>query len=274
LNPAAYSPPDDPALERAGGPAPVTGTPHIEIFGLRGLPEIEPGAALGLLIASAVERNQLRVAARDVFIVAHKVVSKAEGRLVALDSVQPRAQAIAWAEKYEKDARTVELVFREARRIVKMERGVIVAETHHGFVCANAGVDLSNVPPGTAALLPLDPDVSARQLQVELSAKFGVALAVIVSDTFGRPWRRGLVNVALGVAGMAGLADYRGRADGNGRRLQATVMARADELAAGAELVMGKSERVPVAILRGLAYEQGDGTGRALLRDAKEDLFR
>jgi coenzyme F420-0:L-glutamate ligase/coenzyme F420-1:gamma-L-glutamate ligase len=274
LNPAADSPPENPTLERVGNPARMTATAHIEIFGLRGLPEIEPGAALGSLIASAVERNALRVAAGDVFIVAHKIVSKAEGRLVALDSVQPRAEAVAWAEKYEKDARTIELVFREARRIVKMERGVIVAETNHGFVCANAGVDLSNVPPGTAALLPVDPDVSARQLQVELSGKFGVALAVIVSDTFGRPWRRGLVNVALGVAGMAALADYRGQTDGSGRRLQATVMARADELAAGAELVMGKSERVPVAIVRGLAHEHEAGTGRALLRDAKEDLFR
>jgi coenzyme F420-0:L-glutamate ligase/coenzyme F420-1:gamma-L-glutamate ligase len=168
----------------------------------------------------------------------------------------------------------IALVLREANRIVRMERGVIVVETRHGFVCANAGVDVSNAPEGTAILLPEDADRSARALQGRLEKDFGVHVAVIIADSFGRPWREGLVNVALGVAGIAPLVDYRGKLDAGGKRLQATVIARADEMAAAAELVMGKTDRVPVAILRGIASAGESGSGRDLIRPAATDIFR
>jgi coenzyme F420-0:L-glutamate ligase/coenzyme F420-1:gamma-L-glutamate ligase len=221
-----------------------------------------------------VKKQDLRVAEGDLFVVAQKVVSKAEGKIIRLDSIQPSKRAEEWAAEYQKDARVIELVLSEASRIVRMERGVIVAETRHGFVCANAGVDASNAPAGTAILLPDDADRSARALQTCLKKDFGVHVAVIVADSFGRPWREGLVNVALGVAGIAPLVDYRGKRDAGGRTLQATVIARADELAAAAELVMGKIERVPVAIVRGVASREEPGSGRDLIRPAATDLFR
>lgn len=209
-----------------------------------------------------------------MFVVAQKIVSKAEGRIVRLDSIEPSERAKMWAAQYGKDARVIELVLKEAARIVKMERGVIIAETPHGFVCANAGVDSSNTPKGTAALLPEDPDRSARKLQAGLSKHFGVPVGVIISDTFGRPWREGLVNVALGVAGIPPLIDYRGRRDAGGKIMQATIIALADELASAAELVMGKFDRVPVAIIQGVATVKRSGKGRELIRPAERDLFR
>jgi coenzyme F420-0:L-glutamate ligase/coenzyme F420-1:gamma-L-glutamate ligase len=246
----------------------------IQIIPLAGLPEIGPGDDLSRLIAEAVKEQDLRVAEGDLFVVAQKIVSKAEGKIISLDSIQPSKRAEEWAAEYQKDARVIELVLSEARRIVRMERGVIVAETRHGFVCANAGVDASNAPAGTAILLPDDADRSARALQTCLKKDFGVHVAVIVADSFGRPWREGLVNVALGVAGIAPLVDYRGKRDAGGRTLQATVIARADELAAAAELVMGKIDRVPVAIVRGVASKEESGSGRDLIRSAATDLFR
>jgi coenzyme F420-0:L-glutamate ligase/coenzyme F420-1:gamma-L-glutamate ligase len=188
--------------------------------------------------------------------------------------VTPSPQAEQWAATYGKDARVVEVILRESRRIVRMERGVIIAETHHGFVCANAGVDTSNVPTGFVTLLPHDPDASAARLRGALSERFGRAVGVIVSDSFGRPWREGVVNVALGVAGLRPLADYRGCHDGFGRRLESTVMAVADELASAAELVMRKTTGTPVAIVRGAAEWSGEGSGQMLVRDQSRDLFR
>jgi coenzyme F420-0:L-glutamate ligase / coenzyme F420-1:gamma-L-glutamate ligase len=250
--------------------------PHssIQIIPLAGLPEIVPGADLSRLIAEAVKKQDLRVTEGDLFVVAQKIVSKAEGKTVRLDSIQPSERAERWAAEYQKDPRVIELVLSEASRIVRMERGVIVAETRHGFVCANAGVDVSNAPEGTAILLPDDADRSARALQARLEEYFGVYVAVIISDSFGRPWREGLVNVALGMAGIAPLVDYRGTRDASGKTLQATVIARADELAAAAELVMGKTDRVPVAIVRGVASGKETGSGRDLIRPAATDLFR
>ena len=175
----------------------------IQIIPLAELPEIVPGDDLSRLIAEAAKRQDLRIGEGDVFVVAQKVVSKAEGKIVRLDAIQPSKRAEQWAAEYQKDARVIELVLSEASRIVRMERGVIVAETRHGFVCANAGVDVSNAPEGTAILLPDDADRSARALRTQLEKAFGVHLAVIIADSFGRPWREGLVNVALGVAGMA-----------------------------------------------------------------------
>jgi coenzyme F420-0:L-glutamate ligase / coenzyme F420-1:gamma-L-glutamate ligase len=246
----------------------------IQIIPLAGLPEIAPGDDLSRLIAETVKRQGLHISEGDVFVVAQKIVSKAEGRIVRLDSIQPSKRAEQWAAEYQKDARVIELVLSEASRIVRMERGVIVAETRHGFVCANAGVDVSNAPEGTAILLPDDADRSARALRTQLEKTFGVHVAVIIADSFGRPWREGLVNVALGVAGMAPLADYRGKADASGKTMQATVIARADEVAAAAELVMGKTDRVPVAILRGVATVEESGSGRDLIRPAAIDIFR
>jgi coenzyme F420-0:L-glutamate ligase/coenzyme F420-1:gamma-L-glutamate ligase len=246
----------------------------LQIFPLGGLPEIAPGDRLGSLIVHAVHEAAFAPRADDIFVVAQKIVSKAEGRLVRLDSVEPSQRAAQWATQYGKDPRLIELVLQQTRRIVRMERGVIVAETRHGFICANAGVDASNVPEGTALVLPEDPDRWAQQVRDELSANFGVRVAVIVSDTFGRPWREGLVNVALGVAGIPAIVDYRGQHDTGGKLLSATIIAVADEIASAAELVMGKTKRTPVAIVRGVKLSGCAGTGRDLLRPAEADIFR
>jgi len=247
---------------------------EINVVALPGLPEIVRGAELGVLIANAVTKTIRTVNIGDIFIVAQKIVSKAEGAVVKLDEVTPSPAAEEWAAAHQKDPRVVEVIFRESRRIVRMERGIIIAETRHGFVCANAGVDASNVPAGFVTLLPPDPDASAERLRDALIGAFGRSVATIVSDSFGRPWREGVVNVALGVAGLRPLVDYRGCLDPFGRRLESTVMAIADELASAAELVMRKTAGTPVAIVRGAAEWVGKGTGRMLVRDASRDLFR
>jgi len=210
----------------------------------------------------------------DILVVAQKVVSKAEGAVVALAGVEASARAAEWASMYGKDPAVIEVVLRESRRLVRMERGVIIAETRHGFICANAGVDASNVPQGYVTVLPRDPDESAAGLRRTLTARAGCAVGVIVSDTFGRPWRDGVVNVALGVAGLRPLLDYRGTPDRFGHLLQSTVIAVADEIAGAAELVMGKTTATPVAVVRGAAEWIGEGTGAMLLRPASLDLFR
>ena len=246
----------------------------LHLFALPGLPEIRPGADLAVLIADAVRRAERNVEPGDVFVVAQKIVSKAEGAIRRLDDAVPSARAVAWAKQAGKDARLVEVILREARRIVRMERGILIAETSHGFVCANAGVDSSNVEPGFATVLPEDPDASAERLRKALGDEFGCHVAVIVSDTFGRAWREGVVNVALGVAGLQPLIDYRGRSDSFDRPLTSTVIALADELASAAEIVTRKSAGTPVAIARGVKEWAGEGNGRMLIRDASRDLFR
>ncbi|MEK6299140.1 MAG: coenzyme F420-0:L-glutamate ligase [Acidobacteriota bacterium] len=248
--------------------------PSIAIIGVADLPEIKSGDDLGALITQAVRGAKTEVLNRDIFVVAQKIVSKSEGRAVRLDSIEPSPRAREWAEAHDKDPRLVEIVLRESKRIVRMERGVLISETHHGFVCANAGVDASNVEEGTALLLPEDPDASAREIRETLEASFGVSVAVIVSDTFGRPWREGLVNVAIGVAGLAPLIDYRGETDSQGRPLRVTVIAVADEIASAAELVMKKKDGVPVAIVRGFDYDAREASGRELIRAPELDLFR
>jgi coenzyme F420-0:L-glutamate ligase / coenzyme F420-1:gamma-L-glutamate ligase len=246
----------------------------IHICPLPGLPEIRPGDDLARLILDAVKAREFHVADGDIFVVAQKIVSKAEGQIVPLDSVAPSSQANAWARDWGKDARVAELVLRESKRVVRMERGLMIAETRHGYVCANAGVDLSNAPTGTAILLPENPDKSASLLCARLSEALHAHIGVVISDTFGRAWREGLVNVALGVAGLAPLVDYRGLRDSSGNLLQATVIAVADEIAAAAELVMGKTDRVPVAIVRGFTASGREGSGHDLIRPAEKDLFR
>ena len=253
--------------------------PAIRIWGLQGIPEILPGTNLADTILTALQSVRLPKEFSDpadplVFVVAQKVVSKSEGCLVRLADIVPSAQAQTWAATYHKDPHMVEVVLRQARRIVKMDRGIIIAETHHGYICANAGVDASNAPKGTVVLLPPDPDQSAARLRRAFEPALGRNVAVIVSDTFGRPWRTGLTNVALGVAGLSPVIDYRGQADSYGRPLHATVLAVADELAGAAELVMGKTTGIPVVVIEGFSYAPAAGSGRELIRPAEEDLFR
>jgi coenzyme F420-0:L-glutamate ligase/coenzyme F420-1:gamma-L-glutamate ligase len=250
-------------------------TPSVAIIGLTGAPEIAPGDDLAALLLAAAARAGLTFGAGDIVVVTHKAVSKAEGRLVDLRTVEPSPLASAFAARWGRDPRQVELVLRESARIVRMDRGLIVSQTRHGLVCANAGVDLSNVPgDDVACLLPDDPDASAEALRVALRTRVGVDIPVIVSDSFGRPWRLGIVNLAIGVAGLAPLVDYRGLPDTAGRVMSATVMAVADELAAAAELVMGKLERCPFAVVRGYAYQPADGHAREIVMDEATDLFR
>jgi coenzyme F420-0:L-glutamate ligase/coenzyme F420-1:gamma-L-glutamate ligase len=251
------------------GPAAVT------ILPVRGLPMITPGADLPALLCDAVAGVGLE--AGDVVVVCQKVVSKAEGAVVELSSVEPSAFAreIATQGSGTKDPRAVEVVLREARRIVRMDRGHLIVETRHGWVCANAGVDESNgVGPGILTLLPRDPDASAERLRVALAARFGVAVAVVVTDTFGRPWREGLVEVALGCAGMDPQLDLRGRGDLHGHELHHTVVALADEVAAAAGLVMEKDSGVAAAIVRGVRWTPGDAGAKSLVRKPELDLFR
>jgi coenzyme F420-0:L-glutamate ligase / coenzyme F420-1:gamma-L-glutamate ligase len=248
--------------------------PQISVIGLIGIPEIVAGDDLPALIVAATRNANLEIQERDVFVIAQKVVSKAEGRIVELATITPSQAAVEWAEEFDKDAQMVEVVRRESRRIVRQERGVMICETRHGFICANAGVDHSNVAPGFVVLLPEDPDASAQGLQAALEQTFAVRLAVIVSDTFGRPWREGLVNVALGVGGLAPLIDYRGQRDSYGQLLRVTMIAVADEIASAAELVMGKSDGVPVAIVRGFNYEARVASASELIRPPENDLFR
>lgn len=244
----------------------------VELIPVEGVPEVRPGDDLGEVLSRAAGDLFWT---RDVLVVTHKIVSKAEGRLVDLREVEPSPLARSFASEYGKDPRQVEVVLRESRRVVRMDRGIIISETHHGFVCANAGVDASNVPgDDTVCLLPLDPDASASGLRAAISATTGADLAVIVSDSFGRPWRHGITDVAIGVAGMEPFADYRGCTDPYGNPLEASVLAVADELAGAAELVMGKTGAVPAAIIRNYPYEPGDGTGRNLLMEPARDLFR
>jgi coenzyme F420-0:L-glutamate ligase/coenzyme F420-1:gamma-L-glutamate ligase len=246
----------------------------IRIWGLPKIPEIEPGMDLAATILAALAQSGISCTGSMIFVIAQKVVSKAEGCIVRLQDVVPSPQALAWAAKYRKDARMVETVLRQSRRIVRMDRGVIIAETHHGFVCANAGVDASNAPAGTVILLPPDPDRSAEQLRLRFERELRRNVAVILSDTFGRPWRTGLTNVALGIAGLSPFIDYRGQVDSFGRTLQSTVLAIADELAGAAELVMGKTGGVPAAIVEGFPFVAAAGSGKDLIRPAEDDLFR
>ena len=245
----------------------------LEILPVGGIPEVRPGDDPSALIARAVGDDLLKI--DDIVVVTHKVVSKAEGRLVNLATVEPSALAKGFAARYDKDPRQIEVVLRESKRVVRMDRGIIISETYHGFVCANAGVDASNVSgDDTVCLLPLDPDASARRLRDALTSLVRGDLAVVVSDSFGRAWRHGITNVAIGVAGMEPLADYRGEIDPHGYPLTASVLAVADEIAAAAELVMGKTRGIPVAVVRNYPYERGSGTGRDLLMEPERDLFR
>lgn len=243
---------------------------NIRITGLQTLPEIRPGDDLAGLTLAAATREEKEITAATIVVVAQKVVSKAEGASVDLRTIVPSRFAARWAKQWGRDPRLIELVLQQSRRIVRMDRGVLITETHHGFVAANAGVDHSNTADEhTATLLPADPDASAAALRTGLGCG-----AVIVSDTFGRPWREGLVNVAIGASGIEPLIDLRGTTDRTGQVLTATLLARADELAAAGGLVMGKAASVPVALIDGVEWERSEASAQQLVRKPEFDLFR
>jgi coenzyme F420-0:L-glutamate ligase / coenzyme F420-1:gamma-L-glutamate ligase len=252
---------------------------ELRITPITGIGEISPGIDLGNVIYRALQAQQLELQQGDVLVVTQKIVSKAEGRLVDLAEIQPSPFASIVAAQGKKDAQHIEVVLRESRRIVRMDHGVLITETNHGFICANSGVDESNVNGARElTLLPQDPDHSAHTLRSRLQEIAGqdtnFDIAVIISDTWGRPWRNGQVNMAIGVAGMETIVDYRGQHDPYGYELQASAIAVADELAAAAELVMGKIDRIPVALIRGYTYIASTGDAKALLRDTTTDMFR
>lgn len=249
----------------------------VTIFGVTGIPEVRPGDRLGSMIARAANEQGSPLEEGDILVVTQKIVSKAEGRLVSLSTITPSEFAIRFAQHTGRDPRLVELVLRESKAIVRMDpdRGVIISETHHGFVCANAGIDQSNVPgDDVVCLLPEDSDASARRISSEIREDTGLSIPVIISDTFGRAWREGHVNFAIGVAGMDPMTDYRGELDAQGREMHVTTIAVADELAAAAELVQFKAIGVPVSVARGYPYVPADTGYASLMRDRDRDMFR
>jgi coenzyme F420-0:L-glutamate ligase / coenzyme F420-1:gamma-L-glutamate ligase len=252
--------------------------PGLEILPLAGMPEVREGDEIGALIVAAVATAQVQLTDGDVIVVAQKVVSKAEGRVRDLTEVDPGERALRLGERLGKNPRLVELILAESTRVVRAERGVLIVETKQGWICANAGIDASNVQGSEAvALLPVDPDASARRIREELATGAGVRPAILVADTFGRPWRRGQTDVAIGCAGLVPLDDWRGRGDQHGRTLTATTIAVADELAAAADLARDKADRVPAVLVRGAErwVSSDDGPGAdAIRRPAGEDLFR
>jgi coenzyme F420-0:L-glutamate ligase / coenzyme F420-1:gamma-L-glutamate ligase len=252
---------------------------ELRIIPVTGIGEIAPGSDLGLVIYEALQAQQLQIQQGDILVVTQKIVSKAEGNIVHLDEIRASEFAHSLALESKKDAPYIEAVLRESRRIVRMDHGVLICETKHGFICANAGVDESNVNGAREiTLLPVDPDYSAQQLRTRWQDLSGEGsafdIAVIVSDTWGRPWRTGQINMAIGVAGMEAIVDYRGQYDPYGYELHASVLAVADELASAAELVMGKIDRIPVALIRGYTYIPSGGSAKTLLRDPATDMFR
>jgi coenzyme F420-0:L-glutamate ligase/coenzyme F420-1:gamma-L-glutamate ligase len=251
----------------------MTGTGQLCVIPIPLADEICPGDSLVEKLLKAMGAHQF--CAGDILVIKHKIVSKAENRLVALDTIKPRASSRSWARRYHLDARVSELALQQSRRVVRRRRGVLITETPHGLVCANSGVDVSNVDGGAhALLLPADPDRSAARIRRELQKRLQLSVPVIISDSFGRPWREGLTEVAIGVAGMKPLHDDRGRRDPRGYNLRVSVEAVADELACAAGLVCGKLARTPACLIRGFSYRPGAGSARELIRPAKNDLFR
>ena len=250
--------------------------PEIRVIGVEGMPEVQPGDDLGVMLVEAAQRQGTAIETGDVLVVTQKIVSKSEGRVVTLEGVVPSPLALEISEGHRRDPRHTELILRESKRIVRMDRGTIISETHHGFNCANAGIDASNIPgENTVALLPVDSDLSARGIRDTIRTRTSADVAVIVSDTFGRPWRNAAANVAIGVAGFNPLLSYVGQEDSHGNMMYTTVIAVADELAATAELVTGKVRGVPVSIIRGYPYEpMEDASHESLLRSPDKDMFR
>src|SRR6267378_3906864 len=240
---------------------------RIGVIPVRLAGEIRTGDSLVEELPQALKRERLSLAKGDILVVKHKVVSKAEGQLVRLDTIKPSAASRAWARRYKLDAPVTEIALQQSKGVIRRKNGVLITETRHGFICANSGVDVSNVDGGQhALLLPEDPDRSAACLHSELKKRLRLQIPVIITDTFGRPWREGLTEVAIGVAGMQALHDYRGQPDSHGYVLQASIEADADQLACAAGLVCGKLARTPACIIRGFAYQPGGGTAHDLIR--------
>jgi coenzyme F420-0:L-glutamate ligase/coenzyme F420-1:gamma-L-glutamate ligase len=254
---------------KAGGPA------ELRLIPVTVADEIRPGDSLVDKLLESLRARRMHLQPGDILVVKHKIVSKAEGRLIDVATVHPSEESIAWAKQYSLDARVIELALRESRSVIRRKNGVLITETHHGFLCANSGIDVSNVDGGEhALLLPENADRSAAALRRALKRRMGLAIPVIITDSFGRPWREGLTEFAIGIAGMKALRDDRGRRDPHGYKLHASVEAVADELACAAGLVCGKLNRAPACIVRGFRYEPGAGGVKDLLRPASTDLFR
>ncbi len=250
------------------------GGPEVRLIPLLGVPEVREGDDVAAQIIAAAQAGP-GIEAGDVFVITQKIVSKAEGRVISLSDVTPSAEAERLAVETEKDPRLVELILSESVGIVRQRGPVLITETKHGFICANAGIDSSNVgPEGTVCLLPVDPDASCRRIRDAIREAAGVEVAVIMSDTFGRPWREGHTNVAIGIAGMLAFVDYVGEKDSFGYELRVSTLCVADEMAAATELVQNKLDGVPVAIVRGYDYPRGEGSSRDLIRAREMDLFR
>ena len=251
---------------------------RVEVVGLVGIPEIQPGDDLAAMLVDALRATSgaLPLADDDVLVVTQKVVSKAEGAVVDLTTVTPRPEAVSFAQRWDRDARQLEVVLREARRVVRMEHGVLITETPHGFICANGGVDASNVGPESGSLvtlLPVDPDASAARIRAAVREALGVDVPVVVSDSFGRPWRWGITDVAIGVSGLMPIDDLRGSPDADGRIMRSTIRATADEIASAAELALGKTARRPAAIVRGANPTRGEGRIADVIMGREFDLF-
>jgi coenzyme F420-0:L-glutamate ligase / coenzyme F420-1:gamma-L-glutamate ligase len=237
--------------------------------------EVRPGDSLVGVLLTALRSRRLSLRKGDILILKHKIVSKAEGRLILLDTVKTTAASRTWAERYKVDARVIELALRESKNVIRRKNGVLITETHHGYICANSGIDVSNVDGGKhALLLPKDPDRSARRMHNEIRKLTGISIPVIISDSFGRAWREGLTEAVIGIAGMKPIHDYRGRRDPHGYSLRVTLDAVADELACAAGLLTSKLSRTPFVIIRGFPYQPGRGSSRTLLRPKEQDLFR
>ncbi len=261
--------------KKSGATHSLESTREVRLIPISFASEVHPGDNLAGRLLESMRGIRLRLQFGDILIVKHKIVSKSEGCLVDLQTVEPSAESIAWAKQYDLDARVIELALRESRAVIRRKNGVLITETHHGFLCANSGIDVSNVDGGrTALLLPKDPDRSAANLRRSLKKHTGHDIPVIITDSFGRPWREGLTDFAIGVAGMKALRDDRGRRDSHGYKLKASVEAVADELAAAAGLVCGKLNRAPACIVRGFRFQPGNGKAGNLLRPAASDLFR
>ena len=248
---------------------------ELRVIPIRLAKEVRPGDSIANHVLAALRRRRISLLPGDILVVKHKIISKLEGRFVELSEIHPSADSIAWAKQYNLDPRVIELALRESRSVIRRKNGVLITETQHGFLCANSGIDVSNVNGGShAVLLPEDPDRSAAKLHRELRKLTGLKIPVIITDSFGRPWREGLVDFCIGIAGMKPLRDDRGRRDPHGYKLRASIEAVADELACAAGLVCGKLNRVPACIVRGFKYESATGTSHDLLRPKTTDLFR
>lgn len=246
---------------------------RLQLIAVKGIPDVLPGDDISELILKAQEKMDLPAEDGDIYVISQKIVSKAEGRLVRLDDIVPSSFALQLSETIGKDPKETEVILRESRSIIKARLGILITETRHGIICANSGVDRSNVKGDQLLLLPISPDESARRIKVGIESKAKKRVAVIISDTFGRPWREGHVDFAIGVSGIECFRDYRGRKDMYGRELKVTMMAQADEIASAAELLMGKAKRVPVVIVRGYSYAPGEGSQK-MIRPVERDLFR